>query len=209
MPSRPTGHDNVHALNGECDAVAPKNRRVDTVNQTSSEALLNSILSVVPDAIITIDEDGTIASFSAAAERLFGYGALEAIGRNVEMLMPSPYREEHDGYLEHHRKTGEKKIIGIGRQVEAQRKDGSIFPIVLSVDEMMIDGRRMFTGVVHDLSELQKSQAAVSQLAEIIEQSVNEIYVCHAETYKGTSKNSAFAGPVPANQIEACHLVWR
>ena len=182
MPSKTPGHDNVHAPNGESDALAPKSNHGLAVNQTSTETQLNSILSLVPDAIITIDEDGTIASFNAAAERLFGYGALEAIGRNVKMLMPSPYREEHDGYLEHHRKTGEKKIIGIGRQVEAQRKGGSVLPIILFVDEMTVDGRRMFTGVVHDISELQKSQAAVGQLTEIIEESVTEIVVCDSET---------------------------
>jgi two-component system sensor kinase FixL len=140
MPSKTPFHDTAHAPNEGSDAVALKSARGDAVNQTSLEAQLNSILSVAPDAIITIDEVGTIASFSPAAEKLFGYGAMEAIGRNVKMLMPSPYREEHDGYLAHYRQTGEKKIIGIGRQVEAHRKDGSVFPMSLSANEMTIDG---------------------------------------------------------------------
>ena len=140
-----------------------RSRGNGTTEQTASEAQLNSILSIVPDAIITIDEIGAIASFSPAAERLFGYSAMEVIGRNVKLLMPAPYREEHDGYLAHHKTTGEKKIIGIGRDVEAQRKDGSTFPIHLAVNDMVVHGRRMFTGVVHDLSELRQRDAILRQ----------------------------------------------
>ncbi|MDE1974879.1 MAG: PAS domain S-box protein, partial [Hyphomicrobiales bacterium] len=99
----------------------------------AGEAHVKSILATIPDAMIVIDERGIMQSFSSAAERLFGYSAEEAIGKNVKMLMPSPYREEHDAYLERYRKTGERKIIGIGRVVVGERKDGSTFPPELSV----------------------------------------------------------------------------
>lgn len=87
----------------------------------------------MPEAIIVIDEKGLIESFSPAAERLFGYAAAEVTGRNISMLMPSPYREQHDGYLERYGRTGERRIIGIGRIVSGQRRDGSVFPMELAV----------------------------------------------------------------------------
>jgi two-component system sensor kinase FixL len=118
----------------------------------SSERLRTIIDSAV-DGIIVIDEAGKIESFNPAAERLFRYPTTEVIGRNVSMLMPSPYREEHDGYLSRYLATGEARIIGIGREVTGRRRDGSTFPLRLSVGEMTIDGRRKFTGMVHDLSD--------------------------------------------------------
>ena len=107
----------------------PKRRR-------RARLIVKSILDTVPDAMIVIDERGLIQSFSAAAERLFGYGADEIAGKNVKLLMPSPYREEHDCYLGRYLRTGERRIIGIGRVVVGQRKDGSTFPMELSVGEM-------------------------------------------------------------------------
>lgn len=117
------------------------------------QARLQSILQTTPDGIVTIDERGIVESFSPSAEHLFGYRAGEVIGQNVKILMPSPYREEHDQYLSNYFETGEKKIIGIGRQVTAQRKDGSTFPINLAVDEIILDGARMFTGIIHDITD--------------------------------------------------------
>ncbi|MFT5182104.1 MAG: PAS domain S-box-containing protein [Alphaproteobacteria bacterium] len=119
----------------------------------ASQARLQSVLATTPDGIITIDNRGIIESFSPSAERLFGYYAVEVIGENVKMLMPSPYREEHDQYLSNYFETGEKKIIGKGRQVTARRKDGSTFPINLAVDEIILDGARMFTGIIHDITD--------------------------------------------------------
>src|SRR5262249_5715809 len=110
-----------------------------------SEARSTAILQTAVDGIITIDERGIVASFNPAAERLFGYAAGEVIGQNVSILMPSPYREAHDGYLAQYLQTGEQKIIGIGREVRARRRDGTTFPVALAVSEMHLDGRRMFT----------------------------------------------------------------
>jgi two-component system sensor kinase FixL len=114
---------------------------------------LRTIIDSAVDGIIVIDDRGHIESFNPAAERLFGYAGSEVAGRNVSMLMPSPYREEHDAYLRRYLATGEARIIGIGREVTGRRRDGSVFPLRLSVGEMTIDGRRKFTGMVHDLSD--------------------------------------------------------
>src|SRR4029453_18458209 len=111
-----------------------------------SETRSTAILQTAVDGIIAIDEHGTIASFNPAAERLFGYPADEVVGNNVNMLMPAPYRQEHDGYLARYRQTGEPHIIGIGRDVRGQRRDGTTFSMALAVSEMHLDGRRMFTG---------------------------------------------------------------
>jgi two-component system sensor kinase FixL len=133
------------------------------------EAHLNSILDTVPDAMIVIDSKGLIRSFSAAAERLFGHRAAEMRGRNVSILMPSPYREAHDGYLERYMRTGERRIIGIGRVVVGERKDGSTFPMELAVGEMISGRDRFFTGFVRDLTERQETDARLQELqAELV-----------------------------------------
>ncbi|WP_245259062.1 PAS domain S-box protein [Salinarimonas rosea] len=126
-------------------------------------ARLRSILDTAPDAIILIDERGRIESFSRAAERLFGYHAREVVGRNVAILMPHPYREAHDGYLERYRRTGERHIIGTGRLAKARRKDGGIFPIELSVGEVEIDGTRLFTGFIRDLTARRRMEQELRQ----------------------------------------------
>ncbi|HET7716109.1 MAG TPA: PAS domain S-box protein [Bauldia sp.] len=130
----------------------------------TSEAHLRSILDTVPDAMVVIDEGGIMHSFSKAAERLFGYEASEAIGRNVKMLMPSPYRESHDQYVRRYLDTGERRIIGIGRVVVGERKDGSTFPMELAVGEMQSNNRRYFTGFIRDLSERQQTEARLQEL---------------------------------------------
>ncbi|HJP67450.1 MAG TPA: PAS domain S-box protein [Sphingomicrobium sp.] len=129
----------------------PLDRSPDNV--VGREEHLRSILATVPDAMVLIDEMGLILSFSAAAEKMFGYTESEVIGENVSMLMPSPDRERHDGYLKNYRDTGVRKIIGIGRVVTARHRDGNTFPIELSVGEAWVDEKRIFTGFVHDLSE--------------------------------------------------------
>jgi two-component system sensor kinase FixL len=126
-------------------------------NLEAREAHLRLILATVPDAMIVIDERGIMQSFSATAERLFGWSAQEAIGQNVSMLMPSPYREAHDGYLARYLATGERRIIGIGRVVVGERRDGSTFPMELAVGELM-SAPRFFTGFVRDLTERQATE---------------------------------------------------
>ena len=128
------------------------------------EAHLSSILDTVPDAMIVIDEQGVMQSFSATAERLFGWAGDEVIGQNVKILMPAPHREAHDGYLERYYRTHERRIIGIGRVVVGQRKDGSTFPMELAVGEMRTEGGRFFTGFVRDLTERQETEARLQEL---------------------------------------------
>ena len=139
--------------------------------QQDAEVHLRSILATVPDAMVVIDEAGTILSFSAAAERMFGYAEDEVIRRNVKMLMPSPDRERHDGYLLNYLMTGERKIIGIGRVTTALHRDGSTFPIELSVGEARLGGHRIFTGFIRDLTERQRTllrlQDLQSELAHV------------------------------------------
>ncbi len=128
------------------------------------EAHLKSILDTVPDAMVVIDETGVIQSFSKAAERLFSYRAEEVVGQNVRLLMPAPYRESHDSYLDRYRTTGERRIIGVGRVVVGERKDGSTFPLELSVGEMRSGHDRFFTGFIRDLSERQQTEARLHEL---------------------------------------------
>jgi two-component system sensor kinase FixL len=141
-------------------------RDADRVNRDLArrEAHLRSILETVPDAMVVIDEDGLIRDFSKTAERLFGWSTGEAFGRNVNMLMPAPYREEHDSYLQRYYVTGERRIIGLGRVVVGERRDGSTFPMELSVGEMRIDGKRYFTGFVRDLTERQETETRMQEL---------------------------------------------
>jgi two-component system, LuxR family, sensor kinase FixL len=128
------------------------------------EAHVKSILDTIPEAMIVIDERGIIQSFSSAAERLFGYAAAEVIGKNIKLLMPSPYRESHDSYLERYLRTGERRIIGIGRVVVGERRDGSTFPMELAVGEMRSSNQRFFTGFIRDLTERQQTEARLQEL---------------------------------------------
>ena len=133
------------------------------------EAHLQSILDTVPDAMVVIDEHGVMQSFSATAERQFGWRAEEVIGRNVSMLMPQPYRDAHDSYLKRYLATGERRIIGIGRVVVGERSDGSTFPMELSVGEMRSQAQRFFTGFVRDLSETQATERRLQDMqAELV-----------------------------------------
>jgi len=128
------------------------------------ESHLRSILETIPDAMIVIDGSGIMQFFSSAAERQFGYSEREAIGQNVSILMPNPDRSRHDGYLARYRSTGERHIIGIGRIVTGQRKDGTTFPMHLSIGETQSGGAPYFTGFVRDLTEQQQTQARLQEL---------------------------------------------
>jgi two-component system sensor kinase FixL len=138
-----------------------------------SEARWRAIIESAVDGIVVIDPRGHVEAFNRAAERLFGYAAHEVVGRNVNMLMPAPYHDEHDGYLTRYRATGVQKIIGIGREVTGLRKDGSEFPLHLSVGEVFIEGESKFTGILHDLTERVqletrlREQSALTRLGEM------------------------------------------
>ena len=122
-----------------------------------SEGRTRAILDAAVDAILTIDERGTVESMNPSAERLFGYSRDEVMGHNVKMLMPSPYQGEHDGYLTNYLTTGKRKIIGIGREVVGRRKDGSTFPMHLAVSELKLGDRRVFTGIARDISDVRNA----------------------------------------------------
>ena len=128
------------------------------------------MIDAAVDGIIVIDSRGRIEAFNAAAERMFGYAEADLIGRNINVLMPEPYRSHHDGYIAHHLRTGERRIIGVGRAVTAQRHNGETFPVHLSVGEMEIDGEKHFTGILHDLSrrtELEERLREATSLARL------------------------------------------
>jgi two-component system sensor kinase FixL len=147
-----------------CAVVATRTRFEQLARER--EVRLRSIVDTVPDAIVTIDEGGIIDSFSPAAERLFGYRADEAIDRNVKMLMPPFDRDRHDDHLARYLRTGERHVIGIGRIVVAQRKDGSTFPVELAVGEAVHEGRHTFIGFLRDISERQKAEQRLHELQD-------------------------------------------
>jgi two-component system cell cycle sensor histidine kinase/response regulator CckA len=128
-----------------------------------SEAVTRSVVETAVDGIVMTDEAGIICSFNPAAERLFGYTAAEVWGKNITMLMPSPHREEHDGYVRRYLKTGEQRVIGIGREAAAMRKDGSTFPVDLALSEMALPGRRMFTCIIRDISLRKQAEEAIRE----------------------------------------------
>jgi two-component system CheB/CheR fusion protein len=138
-------------------------RQVIQQDLEEREARLSAILAAAPEAIVTIDGQGIVSSYSPSAQAILGYSAEEVIGNNVKMLMPEPHRHQHDGYLAHYLETGEKKVIGIGRELNALHKDGTEVPIRLTVAEWWINGERNFTGIVHDLTEDMKRRIALER----------------------------------------------
>lgn len=145
------------------------------------KAELGAIFDTMPDALIVISEGGDIQLFSSGAERLFGYRKDEVLGQNVKMLMPSPYREAHDSYLADYRNTGVKKIIGVGREVSGRRKDGSVFPMYLSIGEILLEGRRFFVGVTHDLIRLKRAEEHLLTLSAATDQSPAAVLISDRE----------------------------
>ncbi|HWI17669.1 MAG TPA: PAS domain S-box protein [Vicinamibacterales bacterium] len=148
---------------------------------SNQEERLSAIINTTVDGIIVINSRGLIESFNPGAERLFGYAESEVAGRNINILMPSPFHEEHDGYLERYLRTGQAAIIGTGREVRGRRKDGTVFPLHLSVGEMVVDGERMFTGVVHDLTDRVKIEeqlrASEERWRAVIDSAIDGIIV--------------------------------
>ncbi len=145
---------------------------------------LSTLMDTEVDGIILIDDMGTVTDYNAACERLFGYSVHEVVGRNVKMLMPPPYHDEHDAYLERYRRTGEKRIIGLGREVEARRKDGTTFPIELSVGETQEAEKRMFVGIVRDISARKAAEQALrdreGRLRAVIDTAVDGVIIIDA-----------------------------
>jgi PAS domain S-box-containing protein len=129
------------------------------------ETMLRAVVATAVDGVILIDAQGTVQMFNPACERLFGYAAAEVIGRNVKQLMPEPFQSEHDRYLANYRRSGERKIIGIGREVLGRRKDGSTFPMDLSVGEARTEAGQVFVGIIHDLTERKRSEQALREVA--------------------------------------------
>jgi two-component system, LuxR family, sensor kinase FixL len=152
------------ALGGEWFQRARMDTEAAAAELANREAHLRSILDTVPDAMVVIDAQGSIRDFSPAAERMFGWSSEEAAGQNVKLLMPEPYRTAHDGYLERYYQTGEKRIIGQGRIVVGERRDGSTFPLELAVGEVHANGERFFTGFIRDLTERQHAEARLQEL---------------------------------------------
>jgi len=147
--------------------------RRESRERRNSEERLRAVVDTAADGIITIEANGSIQSFNPAAERLFGHAAHEVIGRNVSLLMPEPHRSGHDGYLQRYLESGEPHVIGVGREVTAQRKDGSPIPVGLAVSEMQLGARRLFTGILHDLTEAKRAEQRQTQLIHDL-QNVNE-----------------------------------
>jgi two-component system sensor kinase FixL len=163
----------LKALESSRDTVrADHAKELSTQQELAREAVkdreerLRAILETAVEGIITIDERGIIESVNSAAEGIFGYAAREIIGKNVSMLMPSPHREAHDGYLENYLRTGHAKIIGIGREVAGRRKDGTIFPMDLSVSEVKLAARRMFTGFIRDITERKQLEKEILEISD-------------------------------------------
>ena len=140
----------------------------------ASEERNRSVLETAVNAIVTISERGIMESVNSATERMFGYSSEEMIGKNVSLLMPSPYREQHDSYLERYKQTGERKIIGIGRETLARRKDGGVFPVDLSVGEVWLPSGRVFTGIIRDISDRKRLEQEMLQISEQEQQRIGQ-----------------------------------
>jgi len=149
-------------------------RKLAESSLRDSEERLRAILETAVEGIITVDERGIIESLNPAAEKIFGYQAQEVVGKNVKVLMPTPYRDEHDGYLANYLRTGSAKIIGIGREVVGLRKDGAVFPMDLSVSEVRLAHKRLFTGFVRDISDRKRLEREVLQISDLEQRRIGQ-----------------------------------
>ena len=140
-----------------------------------TEQRLRAILQTAVEGIITIDEHGIVESMNPAAEQIFGFAAAEVVGKNVNVLMPSPYRQEHDAYMANYLRTGKAKIIGIGREVVGQRKDGTVFPMDLAVSEVRLETGRLFTGFIRDITGRKKAETRLAELAHTLAEKNKEL----------------------------------
>ena len=173
----------------------------DALDETTKK--LETIFGGMVDGLVVINEAGDILLFSRGAEKLFGYRAEEALGRNVKLLMPSPYREAHDSYLAAYRRTGVKKIIGVGQEVVGRRKDGTTFPMYLSIGEIWLEGTRYFVGVTHDLTRLKRAEDRLLTLSAAVEQSPIAVMITnkHGEIEYVNSRFASLTGYPPHELI--------
>lgn len=142
---------------------------------TDHAARLESVLTTMVDGLLMIDETRIVHSFNPAAERIFGYCADEVVGQNIKMLMPEPYHSEHDTYVKNYLATGVAKIIGLGREVQGKRKDGTVFPMDLAVSEMSVTGQRMFVGLIRDISERKQAENEREKYISALQHSNQEL----------------------------------
>jgi len=187
--------------------------RETTSSLVASETINRTIVDTMADGLITINEQGIVQSFNPAAEHIFGYLADEVIGKNVNILMPQPYHSQHDGYIRNYLNTGKAKVIGIGRIVEAKRKDASTFPLELAISEMSIDGKRHFAGLVRDISERKATEAEIEaknrelELRSRYDRSYSQVMSLFSSTYdrekvlSGTLSILANNHPIPVSAI--------
>ncbi|HJV83831.1 MAG TPA: PAS domain S-box protein [Noviherbaspirillum sp.] len=145
--------------------------------------LLRAMLWTMQDCVIVIDERGTVEAMNPATEKVFGFAATELIGRNISVLMPSPHRESHDSYLERYLRTGERRLLGMAREFVGQRKDGTHFPIELMVTEMVVGGRRRFTGVIRDISARKHADEAQKKSRQELDLALDgaDVYLWHLD----------------------------
>lgn len=172
-----------------------------------SEEQNRAILENVVDAILTINEDAIVQSMNPSAERIFGYNRSEVIGKNVNMLMPEPYHSEHNTYLKSYLTTGQAKIIGIGREVEARRKDGTVFPIYLAVSEVRLEGKRLFTGIIRDITEQKALERARADLYAMVTHDIKApltVIMGFAELIRDTRKDA-----LDADTLEMVEAIGR
>jgi PAS domain S-box-containing protein len=208
--------ERIRDLESRSPSASPSREKVTVEALHDSEQRLRAILETAVEGIITIDERGIVESINPAAEKAFGYKVGEVVGRNVGMLMPSPLREEHDTYISNYLRTGQAKIIGIGREVNGCRKDGTIFPIELAVSEVRLAGRRLFTGFVRDISERKKVEEKLASLAQTLVEKNKEletiVYVASHDlrsplvNIQGFSRELGFACDRIRSQIAAKSL---
>ena len=164
---RSFGPNEIHFLESIGNVLATAISRTQFENEfRDTAARLEGIVDTAVDGIITIDERGIVETMNPAAERIFGYNADEVIGRNVSMLMPEPYHSEHDGYLERYHRTGERRIIGIGREVRGLRKDGTEFPLDLAVSSTKLGHRRIFTGLLRDITARKRLEQGLLEISD-------------------------------------------
>ncbi|MBF0153853.1 MAG: PAS domain S-box protein [Magnetococcales bacterium] len=145
------------------------------------ETRLRQILESTVDGIITIDRTGIIQSFNPGAQRIFGYELDEVIGHNIRMLMPQPYRDEHDGYLQRYLETGESRVVGQGRELQGQHKNGLIFPLYVAINSMRVGGRVYFTGILRDMTHAKAAEEEIQKLARVVEESPSMIMMTDPE----------------------------